>query len=82
VGKRSSISARVKPARFFDGLFGTFFMFCIRTLLTGHHERTITVYENGKLFLPNLSLNNDPEIIRNKILVKNDWLSQRFIVRS
>ena len=32
----------------------------------GHHEWTLTVNENGK-FLPNLSLNNDIEIIKNKI---------------
>jgi len=37
-------------------------MFCTRTLLKGHHEWAITVYENGKILL-NSSQNNDTEIV-------------------
>ena len=38
-------------------------MFCTETLLMGHYEWTITVYENGK-FLLGLSLNNYTESIK------------------
>jgi len=41
-------------------------MFCTGIVFMGHHWWTITIYENGKLLL-NLSLNNDTEIIKNKV---------------